>query len=156
MVLNLKHLLTVFLLLGVLGLVLFLPSLIDNPSHQSDETLSYPACHLNEEACIYSSSLYGHLSVEVTPKDFRALEPLKVTVTGNSPDIVSVLVSLDGKDMFMGVNQVILTQSGTSERWEGVITIPVCTVDADMEWLLSVTLKGQDTERLVFNVTSKH
>lgn len=69
---------------------------------------------------------------------------------------MSVLVSLDGKEMFMGINQGVLTQSVSKGRWEGVISIPVCTVDADMAWLFSVTLKGLNTERLVFNIKSKH
>lgn len=153
---SLKHLFTVLLLLGVLGLVLFLPSIIENPSHQSDETLSYPECNLNKGACTYSSLLYGDMSIAVLPNEFPALEPLKVVLTSNSPDITSVVVSIDGKDMFMGINQAVLIQSGSDGRWEGVITIPVCTADADMAWVFSLTLKGLEAERLVFNIKSEH
>jgi len=154
--LSFKHLLTVLLLLGVLGLVLFLPSLIDNPSHPRDETLSYPECNLNKGVCTYSSLLYGDMSITVLQNEFPALEPLKVALTSDSTVIKSVVVSIDGKDMFMGINQAVLTQSGSDGRWEGVITIPVCTVDADMAWVFSITLKGLETERLVFNIKSKH
>lgn len=153
---SLKHVLTILSLLGVLGLVLFLPSLIDNPSHQGDEKVSHPLCSLNQNECTYSSSIYGDVTVSVSPKDFQALKPLKVTLTSQNHDITNVLVSLDGKEMFMGVNQTMLSRSNLTERWEGVITIPVCTIDAEMVWLFSVTLNGLDKERLVFDIKSKH
>lgn len=153
---NLKHLLTVLLLLSVLGLVLFLPSLIDNPSHQSDEYVSYPECDLNEGGCTFRSTLYGDITISVSPHDFTALVPLEINLTSDNSDIRAVVVSLDGKEMFMGVNQAVLNKRETNDRWKGVITIPVCTVDADMAWLFSVTLKGLDSERLVFNIKSKH
>ena len=94
--------------------------------------------------------------MSVSPKDFQALKPLKVTLTSQNHDITNVLVSLDGKEMFMGVNQTMLSRSNLTERWEGVITIPVCTIDAEMVWLFSVTLNGLDKERLVFDIKSKH
>ncbi|MFD2230465.1 hypothetical protein [Alkalimarinus sediminis] len=153
---NLKQLFTVLLLLGVLGLVLFLPSLIESPSHQDDEKLSYPSCSLNQGACTVRSQLYGDIKISVSPDNFQALKPLDVVLSSRNGDISSVLISLDGKDMYMGLNQAELKRTGESGRWQGLITIPVCTVDADMAWLFSVTLKGQGTERLVFNITSKH
>lgn len=155
---SLKHLLTVLLLLGVLGAVLFIPSLIDNPSHQIDEYLSYSACNLNDGECVHQTSLYGDITVSVKPREFTALEPLEVVLTSTKLNITDVIISLDGKDMFMGVNQAVLNKQTTTGQWVGTITVPVCTVDTDMEWLFSVTLKGLklNTERIVFNVKSKH
>ncbi|UZE94612.1 hypothetical protein [Alkalimarinus alittae] len=133
-----------------------LPQLINNPSHLDDNVVSHVSCLLNKGECTYQSLTYGELTLSVTPNNFKALIPLTVTLTTNNPNITRSFVSLDGKDMYMGLNQSELTQSGGKGHWKGVITIPVCTVDAEMAWLFSVTLQGLETERLVFNIKSKH
>ncbi len=136
--------------------ILFLPSLIDNPSHTPDERVAYPVCHLNQGSCTHRSLLFGDVTITVSPNDFPTLVPLSVMLFNNSVNLDRIIVSLDGKDMFMGVNQAVLAPTAVEGHWEGVITIPVCTVDKNMVWLFSVTLMGHETERLAFTITSKH
>lgn len=144
------------LLLALLGGVLLIPSLIKDASNQNDIVVSTVNCSLNKGACTYQSSIYGDITVLVTPNEFTPLIPLTIKVTTKNAPVQDATARVDGKDMFMGLNQTSLSRTANSDVWQGEITIPVCTVDKEMEWLLSLTLEGNDSERLVFNITSIH
>ena len=155
-VLNIKHVVTVFLLLVILGGVIYAPSLLKSSSSNNIDNITNVDCNLNLGDCTYQSSEHGLLTVSVTPKSFPALKPLSITLTTTSRLITGSTINLSGKDMFMGLNQVELLQQSDTGVWKGNITIPVCTVDADMIWLFSVMLRGPKTEELLFRIKSKH
>ncbi|WP_250658053.1 hypothetical protein [Alkalimarinus coralli] len=152
---NLKHLLTVLSLLVLLAFVISVPRLLKSPSEIEGERVSNVDCDLNMGDCQYLSSIYGDITVAVSPSDLPVLKPLNVSLISSSQKISKAIISLDGRDMYMGVNKAFLKRS-TQDSWDGVITIPVCTIDDEMVWLFSITLHGAEPERLVFTIKSTH
>ena len=161
---NTKKVIVVISLILLLTAIILLPNVIEsmpddkfNPISESIDTqhLAVQACRLNDNACVYVSSYFGNVRIEVTPKNFPAFKPLSVAVDVKSPLLKGITVSLQGKDMFMGPNSISLSNLNAGE-WGGSATIPVCSVDADMTWLLQLTLMGEQSETIVFEVKSVH
>ncbi len=111
-------------------------------------------CLLNDGACEHHSPLFGRVRVEVNPANFPPFKPLSVAVDVESTLVTGVMVSLQGKEMFMGLNSVSLNKLGQQGGWGGSTTIPVCSVDANMIWLVKLTLLGDENEQLIFEVKS--
>lgn len=161
---NTKHVIVVLSLILLLATIILLPDVIESVdggksyaslnSNDSQKVVTQ-TCRLNDGECVYSSSYFGVVRVEVNPKGFPAFKPLSVVVGVESPLVKGVSVSLQGQDMFMGPNSVSLIKVGHGE-WGGSTTIPVCSIDANMVWLFQLTLIGSQSERLVFQVKSAH
>ena len=137
----------------LLVVIILLPAYIkSNQSAESIEVVEQ-TCRLNNGSCVHLSSRYGRVHVEISPNNFPAFKPLSVAVTVEKPLVADIRVSLQGKDMFMGPNSASLTTMKQGE-WVGTATIPVCSVDANMIWLVKLTLLGDESEQLVFQVKS--
>jgi hypothetical protein len=160
--LNIKHVIVVLSLILLLAVIILLPNVIENiegdKSFSSLDSIKpqrviVQTCRLNDGACLYSSSYFGDVLVEVSPKEFPAFKPLSVFVALASPLVKSISVSFQGKDMFMGPNSVSLNKT-LQGVWSGDTMIPVCSVDPNMVWLVQLTLIGEESEQLVFEVKS--
>ena len=164
---NIKRVIVILSLIILLAAIILLPAFIESiKSTEAEKSISgfdstdrkkviAQSCRLNDGACTYHSSLFGRIRIQVIPKDFPAFKPLSVTVDVESHLVIDVVVSLQGEDMFMGPNSTSLINKGP-EGWGGNTTIPVCSVDADMVWLVKLTLTGDEREQLVFKVKSTH
>ena len=162
---NIKRVIVILSLILLLAAIILLPALIE--STESDKSILNldstdakrviaQTCRLNDGACVYNSSYFGRVRIEVTPKEFPAFKPLSVVVDVESSLVTGVVVSLQGKDMFMGPNSSSLIKVSEG-MWHGSTTIAVCSVDANMVWLVQLSLIGDEgREQLVFEVSSAH
>ena len=150
---NIKRVTVVLLLIVLLAAIILLPTYIKSIQDAESIEVVEQACRLNDGPCAYLSSLFGLVRVEITPSDFPAFKPLSIAVDAESPLVKGIRVSLQGQDMFMGPNSVSLTNMNQGE-WGGTVTIPVCSIDASMVWLVKLTLLGDANEQLVFKVKS--
>lgn len=147
------------MLVVVLAVVLVVPQLIQpDATASSVDDISFENrvllnCDLNETDCHYQSTLFGDVSVSVSPKAFPAFKPIAFSVNVDRP-IDEITISLQGKEMYMGLNQAVLVRNGS--QWQGEGMIPVCSVDSNMIWLVIITLSGKGVEQLVFEVSSAH
>jgi hypothetical protein len=159
--LKIKPVITILSLLFLLVVIILLPDLIDGDksidklNSIGSKKIQAQTCRLNDGACLFNSSYFGAIRVEVSPRDFPAFKPLLATVSVEGTFLKAVSLSLQGKDMYMGPNSTILTKVNEN-TWEGKTSIPVCSVDPSMTWLVQLTLMGKETERRVFEVKSAH
>ncbi|MBA4501182.1 hypothetical protein [Marinobacterium marinum] len=85
----------------------------------------------------------GRLQLEAGPLPMRSLSPLRLTLRADGIEATSILADLQGKDMYMGVNQFELTPSAES-LWHGQTELAVCTTGS-MQWQLTLTIATPDT-----------
>lgn len=130
-----------------LGLVLYLPGLIQTDNQVSALKLTNPDCSLNYGECV--ATLDQHeIALEIKSETIRSATPMLFEVTLDNIQADQVMLDLKGKEMFMGLNQVMLTPvAGAPDRWQGEVTLAVCTT-GEMVWISSVVLEkdGQKTK----------
>ena len=130
-----------------LGLVLYLPGLIQTDNQVSALKLTNPDCSLNNGECV--AKLDQHeIALEIKSETIRSATPMLFEVTLNNIKADQVMLDLKGKEMFMGLNQVMLTPvADDPNRWQGEVTLAVCTT-GEMVWVSSVVLEkgGQKTQ----------
>lgn len=158
---KIKPVITILSLLSLLVVIILLPDLIDDDKSigklkpNGNQKILPQSCQLNDGACLFDSPYFGVIRIEVSPRDFPAFKPLVTTVSVESTLLKAVALSLQGKDMYMGPNSTALAKV-SDHIWEGQTSIPVCSVDPSMTWLVQLTLEGKVTEQLVFEVKSAY
>lgn len=123
-----------------LGLVLYLPSLLQTDNQASELKLSSPDCSLNHGQCVAKHS-DQEITLEIKSETIRSATPMLFEVSLNNIKANQVMLDLKGKEMFMGLNQVMLKPvAGDPNRWQGEVTLAVCST-GDMVWISSVVLE---------------
>lgn len=137
-----KALAGITLLAGVLLLLLKLPDILDE-QQQSILFLIPENCDLNTAPCTANKGSKS-ISLAITPQKIASLVPLTFSVTLTNIDAQSVVLDIQGKDMFMGINQIKLSPSPDGKTWKGVTELAVCTTNT-MFWRASVLAYPNET-----------
>lgn len=132
---------TVLAVLAGLMLVLYLPSQLQTELQtEAQGTVVMPAdssCSLNNGQCA-SRFEDKQIALEIKSETIRSATPMVFEVKLDNMAADQVMLDLKGKEMFMGLNQVMLKQvAGQPNLWQGEVTLAVCTT-GEMEWISSV------------------
>ncbi len=125
----------IVILAGVLFFLLKLPEILDESQRSMVFSLA-ENCDLNTAPCTASDGDKS-ISLAITPQQIASLVPLTFSVSLTNIDAHSVVLDIQGKDMFMGINQIKLSPSSDGKAWEGVTELAVCTTDS-MFWKASI------------------
>jgi len=119
------------LLLALLATVWLLPRWLAPPRVAE---LAPPAgCDLSAAPCRIEDGRRS-VELELAPRQVRALEPLEFRVRTQGMDTTAVSIQLEGKEMYMGINQLQLQPvAGEPGLWRGVGELAVCTT-GEMIW----------------------
>ncbi|GGO87501.1 hypothetical protein GCM10011348_40840 [Marinobacterium nitratireducens] len=96
------------------------------------------------------------LELELAPRQVRALEPLEFRVRTTGMDTQAVSIRLEGKEMYMGINEVQL-QPVTSDPglWRGTGELAICST-GEMVWQARVQVTGQsDSLDVLFEFSAR-
>jgi len=138
-----------FICLLALGLgiaVVWLPEQLKPQTPENQLLLTESGCSIKESTCRASLDTQT-ISVEVNPQAIRSTIPLTFTVHLDGIDADAVNLSLEGVDMFMGLNQTQLSPVQDKPGfWRGVTEIAICTT-GEMMWRARV-IAQQDQQQL--------
>ena len=116
---------TLAVLALLLALITQLPALLA-PPEASTQILQAKACDLNSRAC--SAEGDGvQLTFALTPRPIRPAQPLMAELRLSGIQASKVRLSLEGRDMYMGINQIELKAGNEPGQWVGNTSLAVCT-----------------------------
>lgn len=138
-----------FICLLALGLgiaVVWLPEQLKPQTPENQLLLTESGCNIKKSIC--SATLNDQsISVAVNPQAISSTIPLTFTVQLAGINADAVNLSLEGVDMFMGLNQTQLSPVPDKPGfWRGVTEIAVCTT-GEMVWRARV-IAQQDQHQL--------
>lgn len=139
-------------LCAALFFIAVLPKLLTQDNRGTTE-LTPPSCDIGEGRCTLEQNGLA-LSFELTPTPPSSAGPLaaRLTTRGFSPR--KVLLSLEGRDMYMGLNQTELLPAG-GDIWQGETQLAVCTT-GEMVWRAILLIETEDrTYRTWFDFEAK-
>lgn len=145
----------IILLAGVLLFLLKLPDILAKPQPPMLYALA-ENCDLNTAPCTATKGKKS-ISVAITPEKISSLVPLVFSVTLTNINAQSVVLDLQGKDMFMGINQIKLSPASDGNTWEGTAELAVCTTNT-MFWRASILAYPDETsnpEKATFEFEAK-
>ncbi|MBT00204.1 MAG: hypothetical protein CMI01_16225 [Oceanospirillaceae bacterium] len=100
--------------------------------------LQVPPCDITKGRCeLRSEAFNGHFSLGPAPLQSLKTLHASLSIQGAKPD--EVLLSLEGRDMYMGINQTALTPDTNSANWRGTTELAVCTTGS-MIWRAHLTI----------------
>jgi hypothetical protein len=139
---------------ALLALVLWLPGYLQPaPSGQVMFTTE-AGCSVSQSAC-RAVAAERAMTLSMTPTPVRSVTPLQVSVHLDGVDAQTVQLSLEGQDMYMGINQIQLSKDSQSDLWRGVAELAVCTT-GEMSWRARVTARqGQQTFEAAFDFNAR-
>lgn len=145
-------------LLVITGLALVLLGLTTLPYWLSQQEVQLHAkgCYLNTTQCIAKKDEV-QIALSVQPQAIASLKPLTFFADINHPDTKRVVLDLQGKEMYMGLNQIELTLNPATHLWEGTTELAVCTT-GEMIWLATVSVfnaTGTATTHAQFEFTAR-
>lgn len=117
--------------------------------HTAINASPVPLCNLNSGPCeVTINGRSAYFSVSPTP--IRSLQPLTVKLVGEDLELEMATLNLEGKEMYMGINQTHMSQT-TASHWQGSTEIALCTT-GKMQWLarLGLTDKSGQYHSAVF------
>jgi len=135
---------SVLILVLILGaLTLLLPDRLQQSTPDSVQ-LTPPACDLNQGPCRLKQ---GDIELEFSlgPLPLRSMTALnaQLGVKGIEPE--RVRLSLEGREMYMGLNQAELTPTGSAGNWRGSTELAACTTGR-MVWRARLTLHTNERQ----------
>ncbi|MBR9885361.1 MAG: hypothetical protein GYB21_17645 [Oceanospirillales bacterium] len=125
----------------LIATTLYLPTWI-TPASPQGITLTPPTCDLNNGPCRLKQEGIA-LEFALTPTPIQSLATLNAQLDIHGTDIERATLSLEGRDMYMGLNQTELTATGNGNRWLGSTELAVCTTGR-MVWRARLTLESKD------------
>ena len=128
-----------FILVTILGLgsAIYLPQLLQDSPPQSRVLQAAPECELSQKFCIAKRDKQ-QIQVKIISPIISSASPLLFEVRLTNVEADQVMLDLKGRDMYMGLNQVMLNKvPGTTDRWQGETTLAVCTT-GKMTWVTSI------------------
>lgn len=139
--LPLQILIIVVIIIG-LGAVIYLPQLLQETPPHTRQLLTAPECDLHQGKCSAANN-NQQVELSIIAEEISSSKPLLFDVTIKNIAADQIMVDLQGKTMYMGINQTLLTKvSGTENRWQGSITLPICTT-GKMTWISSIKIEEQ-------------
>jgi len=101
-------------------------------------------CHVAQQSCRFNTPFgEAHFSLLPQPPSSRAGISFELNLDGVQPD--KVWVDLQGKEMYMGVNQTNLLR--VNNRWSAPATLGVCTTGT-MRWILTLILEREQQQKI--------
>ncbi|WP_415885099.1 hypothetical protein ACMXYO_10660 [Neptuniibacter sp. QD37_6] len=136
------QILIIFVIIIGLSSVIYLPKLLQEAPPHTRQLLTAPECNLHQEKCTAAND-DQQIELSIISEEISSSKPLLFDVTIENIAAEQVMVDLQGKTMYMGVNQTLLTKiPGTENRWQGSITLPICTT-GKMTWISSIKIEEQ-------------
>ncbi|WP_415900743.1 hypothetical protein [Neptuniibacter sp. QD48_11] len=136
------QILIIFVIIIGLGSIIYLPQLLQETPPHTRQLLTAPECNLHQGKCLAADN-NQQVGLSIVAEEISSSKPLLFDVTIENIAAEQVLVDLQGKSMYMGVNQTLLTKiPGTDNRWQGSITLPICTT-GKMTWVSSIKIEEQ-------------
>ena len=140
---NLKTVTGLLLTLGAIIIIWKLPHFLSQANTPAVRELSTVAqCDLTKGAC-YAKLDEVEIALSIEPKQFSSLKPLLFTAEISGLDATEAILDLQGKEMYMGINQTPLTLNPNTQVWTGVTELAVCTTGS-MLWQASVIAREND------------
>jgi len=141
--LPLQVLIILVIIIG-LGSVIYLPQLLQETPPHTRQLLTAPECDLHQGKCSAATANKGkQVELSIIAEEISSSKPLLFDVTLDNITADQVMVDLQGKTMYMGINQTLLSKiPGTENRWQGSITLPLCTT-GKMTWISSIKIEEQ-------------
>jgi len=119
------------LLLAGLAALMLLPEYLQQNSTAIE--LTPQPCDLHTGFCEAVLS-EKRVRLSITPGPLHSMKPLQVLVQIEGIDAQAVLLDIQGRDMYMGINQTQLHSTDrTSGDWSGNTELAVCTT-GEMTW----------------------
>ncbi|GGB95647.1 hypothetical protein GCM10011352_22170 [Marinobacterium zhoushanense] len=135
-----RPLFTIVLVATLGTLTLLLPGWLQ-PETAEGIQLKPPACDLNQGSCRLKQGDI-ELAFSLGPAPIQSLQELTARLTLQGVDVERVHLSLEGRDMYMGLNQTELTPTGTDGGWQGTTELAACTTGS-MVWRARLTLESK-------------
>ncbi|WP_415891848.1 hypothetical protein ACMXYN_10920 [Neptuniibacter sp. PT8_73] len=136
------QILIIFVIIIGLGSVIYVPQLLQETPPHTRQLLTAPECDLHQSKCTAAIE-DQQVELSIIAEEISSSKPLLFDVTIENIAAEQVLIDLQGKSMYMGVNQTLLTKiPGTTNRWQGNITLPICTT-GKMTWISSIKIEEQ-------------
>lgn len=126
--------------------VVWLPEQLKLQTTENPLFLTDSNCSIKTSACRATLDTRS-ISVDVSPREIRSTVPMtfSVTLTGINADVVNL--SLEGREMYMGLNQITLSPVANQPGvWRGVTELAVCTT-GEMTWRARI-IAQQDQQQL--------
>ena len=141
----------IILVIAGLAGVLFLPQLLQDTPPTSRILPTAPECDLNSLPHCLATDGTSSIAINFSDNNFHSMKPIPVEVQLGSFSADQVMIDMQGQDMYMGLNQIMLKPSPTQAGlWVGEITLAVCTT-GEMTWKTSViTQKDSDQTQADF------
>ncbi|PIE25519.1 MAG: hypothetical protein CSA60_00065 [Neptuniibacter caesariensis] len=126
-----------------LAVALYLPNLLQNEPLQAHVLQTAPGCDLRVNSCIARTDQQA-ISLSIPTDTIHSAKPLPFVVTLSNIDADQVMIDLQGKEMFMGLNQTMMERvPGTQNQWQANVTLAVCTTGM-MTWIAQITTAAGD------------
>lgn len=124
-----------FILAIWLGASMFSLPNKESPGYASD-------CDLRQQSCKVDIG-EASLTLDIQPREIRSLTPLNYQVSIEGTNVSQVMISLQGSEMYMGINQTELSPvAGKPGVFKGQGELAVCTT-GEMKWRLTVSAKTE-------------
>jgi hypothetical protein len=136
-------LLLIMLMLGWFGYQMWMP----NNSAQVFRSPFDPACDLRAGPCETNLTQGAKVRFAIQPETIPVTEPLQLLVDIDGLEVDRVTVELNGVDMNMPQNKIVLEQTGRG-RFRGKGSLSFCTRNA-MEWEALVELAAGEKQFIV-------
>ncbi len=129
--------------IAALAAAIWLPDLVQQDALQGDIQLPEPDCEVTTAGCKTQLDQLS-VSMQLDKSRIHAATPLTFTVQLDNIPAQSVMVDLQGRDMYMGINQVQLSPvEGSPGKWQGSTELAVC-VTGEMTWQARVLAATDD------------
>lgn len=148
---------TIFSILALaLGVaVVWLPKQLKPQTSGNPLFLTDSNCSIKHSDCSARMDTRS-IRVDVSPREIRSTIPLTFNVTLKGINANAVNLSLEGQDMYMGLNQISLTPVANQPGvWRGITELAICTT-GEMPWRARI-IAQQDQQQLEahFDFTAK-
>lgn len=148
---------TIFCVLALaLGVaVVWLPEQLKPQAAGNQLFLTDNNCSIKHSDCSATLDTRS-IVVDVSPREIRSAIPLTFSVALNGINANAVNLSLEGQDMYMGLNQISLTPVANQPGvWSGTTELAICTT-GEMSWRARIVAQ-QDQQQLEahFDFTAK-
>ncbi|MBY4677676.1 hypothetical protein [Marinobacterium arenosum] len=139
--LSVKKLLLCAAVLVALLAVVSLPQQLQGNRLQGELQLPSPDCDLSRQSC--SAEADGRrISLSIDSSPVHAAVPLQFSARLDNVPAEQVMLDLQGRDMYMGINQVHLKPvAGQPGLWQGSAELAVCTT-GEMVWQATLVAAG--------------
>ncbi|SEF69363.1 hypothetical protein [Marinobacterium lutimaris] len=127
-------------LCAALFFVVALPKLLTPETPEAIE-LTPPTCDIAQGQCTLRQDGI-ELTFELTPRPPSSASPMTASLTTQGINPTRVSLSLEGRDMYMGLNQTEL-QPAAAELWQGETQLAVCTTGS-MIWRALILIETEN------------